>query len=235
MPVGTKNMIAVCTFEILPWDSEFFGFGVGRLHAESLTPELAADARQWCRDNGVSCIYFLGAPEAVDNPGGFYFVDTRVTCRWDARPVEGTSPAVRPFESGDLAALEAIARCSHRDTRFYQDPEFDRARCDELYATWIRRSCQGGADTVLVATDRGQPAGYLTCSGNSIGLFAVAEGARGRGLGAQLLTAAQRYFHASGAACVEVVTQGRNRTASELYLRLGFRVVKTQHWYHLHV
>ena len=128
-----------------------------------------------------------------------------------------------------------IARRSHRDSRFYHDPAFDRVRCDELYATWIRRSCQGWADTVLVATDHGQPAGYLTRKGNSIGLVAVADRARGRGLGTQLVQAAQRYFYSSGAAYAEVVTQGRNQAARELYLRCGFRVVNAQHWYHLHV
>jgi ribosomal protein S18 acetylase RimI-like enzyme len=233
--VGNQIMTDVCTFEVLPWDSEFFGFRVGRLYAESLTPEVAAEAKQWCHDNDISCLYFLGTAESMDKPGGFYFVDERVTCRWDARPVEKTSPSVRPFEPADLAALQDIARSSHRDTRFYRDPEFDRGRCDELYATWITRSCQGGADTVLVATDRGQPAGYLTCCGNSIGLVAIAESARGRGLGTQLVTAAQRYFYDSGAVCADVVTQGRNQAARALYLRCGFRLVNSQHWYHLHV
>src|ERR1035438_6833388 len=53
--------------------------------------------------------------------------------------------------------------------------------------------------------------------------------------GRQLVTAAQRYFYASGAAYAEVITQGRNQAALDLYLRCGFHVVNTQHWYHLHV
>jgi dTDP-4-amino-4,6-dideoxy-D-galactose acyltransferase len=228
-------MIDVQTIEVLPWDSEFFGFRVGRLHGESLTPALIAEAKQWCRANDVSCLYYLGPAEPVDNPGGFRFVDERVTCRWGARPVAATSPAVRYFESSDLDSLERIARYSHRESRFYHDPGFDRARCDDLYATWIRNSCQGQADAVFVATDQGRPAGYLTCTENSIGLVAVAEEARGRGLGRQLITAAQRYFYASGAAYAEVITQRRNQAALDLYLHCGFQVVNTHHWYHLHV
>src|ERR1035437_10158929 len=113
-------MIDVCNIEVLPWDSEFFGFRVGRLHAESLTPALASDAKRWCRANDGSCLCFLVAAGPLDAPEGFHLVDERVTCRWDARPVEETSPAVRPFESADLEALEAIARYSHRDSRFYR-------------------------------------------------------------------------------------------------------------------
>jgi dTDP-4-amino-4,6-dideoxy-D-galactose acyltransferase len=221
--------------EVLPWDSEFFGFRIGRLRAESLTPALASDAKRWCRANDVSCLYFLGAGEPTDDPEGFRMVDERVTFRWDAQLVEGTSESVRAFEPADLEQLETIARCSHRDTRFYHDPEFARERCDDLYATWIRRSCQGWADAVMVAIDQGRPAGYLTCTGNSIGLVAVAEGTRGRGLGKQLVTAAQRYLYASGAAYAEVVTQGRNQAALKLYSGRGFQVVNTKYWYHLHV
>jgi dTDP-4-amino-4,6-dideoxy-D-galactose acyltransferase len=228
-------MIDLQVIETLAWDSEFFGFGIGRLHGESLTPALATEAKQWCRENGLTCLYFLGPAEPVDDPGGFYFVDERVTYRWDTHPVAGTSPSVRYFESSDLEALEAIARYSHHDSRFYNDPQFDRARCDDLYATWIRRSCQRSADAVFVATDQGRPAGYLTCTKNSIGLVAVAEDVRGRGLGKQLVTAAQRYLYASGAGCAEVVTQGRNQAAHDLYSGCGFQVAKTEHWYHLHV
>ncbi len=227
--------------EVLPWDSEFFGFRIGRLRAESLTPELASEAKRWCRANDVSCLYFLGAGEPKDDPEGFQvsegfrMVDERVTFQWDAQLVEGQSDAVRAFEPADLEQLEIIARCSHRDTRFYHDPEFARERCDDLYATWIRRSCEGWADAVFVAIDQSRPAGYLTCTGNSIGLVAVAEGARGHGLGKQLVTAAQRYLYASGAAYAEVVTQGRNQAALKLYSGCGFQVVNTKYWYHLHV
>jgi dTDP-4-amino-4,6-dideoxy-D-galactose acyltransferase len=228
-------MTDVCTVEVLPWDSEFFGFRIGRLHGHELTPELAAEARQWCRANQVSCLYFLGAAEPLRAPEGFRLVDERITCRWEILPVEGTSPGVRRSQLSDLEALESIARTSHRDSRFYHDPQFDKARCDDLYAAWIRRSCDVWSDQVLVATHQNQPSGYLTLTGNSIGLVAVAEHARGRGLGMQLVTAAQRYFNNSDAGYVEVVTQGRNRAARDLYLRCGFRVVKAQHWYHLHV
>jgi len=142
---------------------------------------------------------------------------------------------VRSYQVSDLEALECIARSSHRDSRFYNDPQFDKPRCDDLYAAWIRRSCEARSDHVFVATDQNQPSGYMTVTGNSIGLVAVTEHARGRGLGIQLVTAAQRYFSNSDAGYVEVVTQGRNRAARDLYLRCGFRVFKAQHWYHLHV
>src|SRR5450631_1361846 len=105
------------TIEILAWDSAFFGFPIGRLHASSLSPDVLADADQWCRDNNVSCLYYLS-----DCPvDGFPCVDDRVTYQWhpSSAPVP-EHPSVRPFEPADLPHLEAIARMSHRDSRFYQ-------------------------------------------------------------------------------------------------------------------
>lgn len=221
--------------ELLPWDTEFFGFRVGRLHADALTHSVASEAREWCRSHQVSCLYFLGSTNSPETPEGFRCVDERATYAWESRSPEEISPSVRPFETEDLEELEAIARRSHRDTRFYADPLFDRKRCDELYATWIRRSCEGWADAVFVCFDENRTAGYITCRANSIGLVAVAECAQGRGLGRQLVRAAQRYFWTKGVARVEVVTQGRNHAARRLYERCGFREKSTQRWYHLHV
>jgi len=219
--------------ERLTWDSGFFGMGVGRLHAEALTPEVASQSHRWCRENQVACLYFLG-PETAEAPPGFRMVDERVTLAWEAHPVVAAIPAVRPFAAADLSVLEDIARQSHRNSRFYSDPVFDPARCDELYATWIRRSCEGWADAVFVATYEGLPAGYVTCKNEAIGLIAVAGAAQGRGLGRQLVTTAQHYFQSRGATSVTVVTQGRNRAARALYERCGFRVASAQYWYHFH-
>jgi dTDP-4-amino-4,6-dideoxy-D-galactose acyltransferase len=219
--------------ERLDWDSAFFGMGVGRLHAAALTPEVALESQQWCRENQASCLYYLG-PEAEKPPAQFRLVDERVTLAWDVHPLTDPTPAVRPFLDADLPVLEEIARQSHRDSRFYADPAFDRASCDELYATWIRRSCQGWADSVLVALCEELPSGYITCGNHAIGLVAVAGHAQGRGLGRQLVRAAQTYFQSRDVASVTVVTQGRNRAARALYERCGFRVADAQHWYHFH-
>jgi dTDP-4-amino-4,6-dideoxy-D-galactose acyltransferase len=221
--------------ELLPWDTEFFGFRVGRLYADALTASVASEARKWCRSHDISCLYFLGSTNPSETAEGFQYVDERVTYRWEVKSPEELSPSVRPVEAQDLGELEVIARRSHRDTRFYADPFFSRERCDELYATWIRQSCEGWADAVFVCLDDNRAAGYITCRADSIGLIAVAEHAQGRGLGRQLVTAAQRYFWTRGAAAIEVVTQGRNQAAKRLYERCGFEKKSTQGWYHLHV
>jgi dTDP-4-amino-4,6-dideoxy-D-galactose acyltransferase len=132
--------------------------------------------------------------------------------------------------------LAAIARISHRDTRFYFDREFSNDRCDDLYETWIRNSCAGYADAVLVA-DAGQTAGYITChldsnSEGRIGLVAIGSSFQGQHLGSELVNAALNWFATKGVSRVSVVTQGRNVAAQRLYQVCGFRTASTRVVYH---
>ena len=75
----------------------------------------------------------------------------RESCEADA----GAGRVGAPLKgSGSAPRFGQSQRDSHRDSRFYYDPGFPNQRCDELYETWIDRSCHGYADTVLVAEYR---------------------------------------------------------------------------------
>jgi ribosomal protein S18 acetylase RimI-like enzyme len=145
---------------------------------------------------------------------------------------------IRPFRAEDVPSLEAIARVSYTDSRFYFDAHFPRERCDEFYATWTRNSCNGSgfADQVLIAEVDGLSMGYISCKCHGtighIGLVGVAEQTRGRSLGQALVNQALIWFTEQGMTAVEVVTQGRNIAAQRLYQRCGFLTASLQTWYH---
>jgi dTDP-4-amino-4,6-dideoxy-D-galactose acyltransferase len=159
------------------------------------------------------------------------------------RKLDGPSPArdataIRSAREADIPALRALAAASHTASRFFADGSFDRARCAELYAVWIEKSCRGWADRVLVAEHEGRIAGYLSChvrdgSRGEIGIVAVAPEAQGRGLGAQLVDASVEWFAERELARVTVVTQGRNTGAQRLYQSRGFRTSSVHLWHHL--
>ncbi len=135
-----------------------------------------------------------------------------------------------------MSALKAIAKTGHRDTRFYFDLHFDRAKCDLLYETWIENSFTGFAQAVLVAEMNAEPVGYITCSSqgaeSQIGLLGVAEKCQGMGLGKQLVESFLAWSVEHGADRATVVTQGRNVSAQRLYQRMGFLTAAFQLWYH---
>lgn len=216
--------------ELLPWDSEFFGFPIAKVEVESFAADFLEEMKTWCARNRIACLYVLGPANDALEP-----VDLRVTYEWNVSASALSSLSIRLAEAEDIPVLEKIARINHRDSRFYADGRFDRVRCDELYVTWIRRSCEGWADAVWVAPHDDAPAGYITCHRNrgSIGLVAVADHARGKGLGRALVESAKNYFRDAGLARIEVVTQGRNTAARALYETCGFELATVRYWYHL--
>lgn len=238
-PDGTSAHAGVC--EYLEWDSQFFGLRIARQTGSRLTRDGVAGATRWCKANAIDCLYFLadsGDAQTVRlaQAHGFQLVNVRVTLgRTSGHP--GPAPAVRPFQPADAPELRRIARVSHRDSRFYYDARFPQWQCDALYETWIERSFNGWADSVLVAECEGVPAGYVSChlappSGGSIGLIAVSRHYRRRGLGRQLVDASLEYFGRNGVQHATVVTQGRNIDSQRLYHCCGFLTQSVQLWYH---
>jgi dTDP-4-amino-4,6-dideoxy-D-galactose acyltransferase len=233
--------------QFLEWDSNFFGVRIGRVIAPTLTESALERIGEWCRQERIDCLYLLvdsndsGAIRLAED-NGFHFMDLRATLRkWsDYEPAADPSAsewAIRPFQHDDLAALGAIARVSHHDSRFYHDPNFPRAKCDALYETWIAKSCNGSADAVLVAEHEGRPVGYATCQivdqgKGQIGLLGIDPGAQGMGLGQSLIRATLHWFAGQGINDVSVVTQGRNCGAQRVYQRCGLIIYTLQLWFH---
>ena len=218
--------------ELLEWDTDFWGVRIARVTG---SPRAAAS---WARANGVACLYYL-AP--ADDPArsheaeaaGYRLMDVRVEL---ARTPAPSSSTARPHHAQDVDVLAAIARASHRTTRFYADSRFPKGRCDDLYETWIRKSCAGWADAVLVVGPQGSPAGYVSCHADdrtgSMGLMAVSEAARGEGIGAELVRAAVDWCAGNGLEEVTVATQARNVAAQRTFESCGFRTASVGLWFH---
>ena len=235
--------------ELLPWDTEFFGFPIARLTASELTSQSWKDAEKWCGRHRVRCLYcFLKldfrSTRIVEAAGG-NLVDVRMVYE---RRGGGHGPSlmeggkkVRVAADSDMPALERVAGSSHRG-RFHLDPHFPREKADELYRVWIRKGRLEIKDHVLVAEDSGGVVrGYCACgrktnpSGEMIGvieIIGVEEAARGGGIGRDLLAAALAYFAENGIPIVQLTTQAHNIAAQRLYQRFGFLVTDCQLTYH---
>jgi len=228
--------------ESLDWDSEHFGFPIGRVQgsivsaASAVSLVAAADRFQ--------CVYWLADPNDLETAEiaaqtGFVVVDVRLTLSralGTEMPV-ARSPFVRRAASTDIDPLRRIASYAHTDTRFYFDTKFPRSRVDEMYSIWLEKAFREAPDGVFVATQNGAPCGYITCQvGDAttgvIGLVGVGEAARGQGLGQALTGTALEWFRERGLERVEVVTQMRNLTAQRLYARMGFLPHAVKIWYH---
>lgn len=236
-----------CT--LLPWDSEFWGFPIARLHPATLDAEVMRVAIDWCSRHGVRCLYFLadgGCPRtlALAHEHAFRFVDIRVELSLSlpraahAGP-SSAGPHVRAAAAADIPVLRSLAAVAHRDTRFFKDDRFDVVRAAELYEAWITSDYDRGEVLVCDSpSEPGTPCCYITCQLDDgslegrIGLIAVAKQHKNAGLGSALVEAALGKFTAAGMTSSRVVTQGTNIPALRLYERCGFRTTCARAWFH---
>ena len=230
----------------LQWDSEFFSVSVARATGSRMTRDDAdrlADAARASDVVNLQILVDLGDDETIRTleASGYHLTDTRITfarqIRDDHVADSRTISHTRPSRQDDVETLASIARTNHRDSRFYYDGGFPHERCDDLFETWITRSCEGWADHVIVADTGNGAAGYISChlrgeNAGQIGLVGVGNGYQGKGLGGNLVAAAIDWFAAQGCRSVDVVTQGRNINAQKLYQRAGFVTSAIGHWYH---
>jgi dTDP-4-amino-4,6-dideoxy-D-galactose acyltransferase len=236
--------------EVLPWDSDHFGFTIGRVTASRLDGGAADAALRWCEERDVACLYLQvdsvdAGTTQVAEERGFRLVDVRAEL---VRPLEvqaapgatgGAHSAVRPFGVADAPPLEALARSAFSDTRFFRDPGFPRQRSEELYVKWLRAAIEApGGDAVLVADEGTGASGFITVTlhrdslTGEVGLVAVSQQSRREGVGAALVQSACKHCAAQGMKRVRVATQAHNVPALRLYERLGFRTNATMLWFH---
>ena len=189
----------------LAWESQFFGFNIGRLSSLELDPGRWAAAEKESQDLRPSCLYYLAdpaAPAAIQTAEkvGFQFMDARLTLRFSQlnkasaiTQIELPNHRLRTAQTSDRPELKAIARTSHHNTRFYADPNFRLEDCNRLYEVWIESSPAGYAQKVFVAENKksGTVEAYITCHLNDqkgeIGLIAVHASARGQQIGYSLV------------------------------------------------
>lgn len=231
--------------EYLEWDSQFFKQRIARVIPDRLSSAAIQEIDSWCTQNRIDCLYFLADPDdhnttQLARQNAYELVDIRLLFDCPVTPsadIPETAPYIRPGAVFDIPTLRDIARQSYRTyTRFYTDPHFSKAQCDELYATWIDKSVRGYADTVLIAERDNVCVGFISCHLKApcgeIGLVGVDSQARGEGVGRQLVYAALNWFAAQKVETVSVVTQARNIGAQRLYQACGFRTRTLRLWYH---
>jgi len=170
------------------WDSNHFGFGIGKIrrvvvsdalkrqHAVRAREALIESCMKWMKQNQVKCLIARADLDNVEDilaydKNDFQLADVLVIFH---RDVEAPNPAldsppsesatIRPSRPEDVGTLMEIARASFAKDHFHRDPNFPQDKSDELFARWIHNSCHGSATTVLVAAEKNQePCGFIAC------------------------------------------------------------------------
>ncbi len=232
---------------MLPWDSEFFGYGVARIMRSETSLEELSRILELLKQIRVRLVYWPSSQlvpehESVLERFDGRMVDVKTTFAMKLSGHEFHAPnssfRVDSYRAGAASpGLIALAIQAGEHSRFAVDPQIPRIKFEELYKIWIEKSvARTRAADVLVARRADDIAGVITVgkegTKGQIGLVAVDRLWRGRTAGETLICAALDWFVRNGQATAQVVTQGSNLAALRLYSKCGFSIEKQEYYYH---
>lgn len=239
--------------ERLPWDSEFFGYGVGRFmavvplapgeiprevdHGHAIEALLAR-----ARAGGIR--YLFGMIDARDTAtlralgtSGFSLIETRVIYHRSVRDFAAPERhAVRAATAGDLRSLARTARESVNPyDRFRADPFIAAADADRLMETWVEASLARGFADITLVPDQVSPTAFnalryhrdLSPSMGQVVLSAV--GPESRGWYRKLMSETTLHFREVGLDRAYVTTQVTNGAVIHVLESLGYRFGRCEH------
>ena len=233
-------------FQLLAFDTALFGFGVAKIVSSKLSPDQLQEIITGLRAQNIRLVYWPSdstdrvSQTAAQQFSGFLGSE-QITYLLNLNTIEITSETETIIESYQdktpTDALKQMALYAGTYSHFKTDPQFPQQLFVKLYDAWITNSVNGSiAQAMLVTKNQGEITGMITLDTKNdrgdIGLLGIDPNFRGQKLGTKLVLAAQSYFKKEGFAQLQVVTQKANIAACRLYEKCGFKIEKTENFYH---
>lgn len=227
----------------LDWDSNFFGYRVGKLDYYKSVISLHD-----LRDLNHYDLVYLYAHEKINedrelpNPFTKVIFSTSLdeTNLNSFERYENISELdLKNIKGEDWYQLIGLGYQSGIYSRFKLDRNFSESEFQDLYKKWIENSInQKIADQIIVSRDNGNNInGFITIShdkdGTQIGLFAVSYKSRRKGIGSKLISASKYLAKKNNSEKLTVATQQENTKACDFYFKNGFKKKKSIDIYHL--
>lgn len=179
---------------------------------------------------GTSVRYHLGEKVLRNHP----LISEKTNC----------SITIRQYSPDDLETIQRIARTGHRHSHFFQEPRFEKEQTQYLFSEWIKKCMGGLAEMIWVAELDGNVVGFSSCLLSNalqpyinkkigvIDFIVVDESIQGKGIGKELLGNTLQWFH-DKVDDVELRTMADNLHAVRFYEKYGFRILSSDHHFHL--
>ncbi|AKP52430.1 GNAT family N-acetyltransferase [Cyclobacterium amurskyense] len=225
--------------ERLNWDSDFFGYEVGRL---DLINSDEFNVEKFISESSSFKLVYILSKKTI--PYEFItLVDRKIIYRKDDISNVGYNSfknRLISFDENlhDKKQLIELALASGIYSRYNIDSNFNNNEYTKLYTRWILNSINKEiAFEVLIALENKQILGFITIGKiNSdladIGLIAVHPDARGRGIGTELINSAIEMAKSKNFKRIQVVTQSENIPACNLYQKANFKEIDITNIYH---
>ena len=224
--------------EKLSWDSNFFGFPVGKL--EWLEGEEETLIELLTKDHQYTVMYIFADHEISLELPGVTTTDIKVTFCKELKQVQEYQGSILEFDpqKHKYQELLDLVYLSGTFSRFKQDVRLSEEDFSRLYQNWINKSIQSETTTVLIQEQDNTLEGFITLEEVSrescrIGLIAVHPDHQGKSIATQLIRKCQNIAFELGKSIIEVSTQDKNVAAKKLYAKNGFKNQKIKYIYHL--
>lgn len=225
----------------LRWDSDFFGFGIGRIDLDDADPEAIVAAEAEARAEGIACLY--GSLDPIDADAtflvqtlGYRLVDVATTfdLRLDEPPIP--RPPDTDFRVGtvdDIPLVAAIAERMADWSRYAVDPRFGLEAARQMQSAWLERAARGddGVHSLVVAeSDDGIHAFIGRVLTPRPRVDAVGTTRRGSGAARYLIEEARAW--ARDQALLGGPIAARNVPALRYVSHCNYRVCEVRYLYH---
>lgn len=214
--------------DYLEWDSNFFGFSVGKIIIDNQTD--LSQLIKLLQKSSFKIIYIFAQKPSSKRIGELsqfsWLFDTKLVYKKQQLTTRALSETISRH-TGELSEdLRSLAIMSGQFSRFKADPNF-KPWFENLYITWIRKSISGEiADAVFTVKNGNAIIGFISLIkrqlSGQIGLIAVDSQYRNKGYASSLLNCAESWFNKNRCKEISVVTQKENKAACRLYEKCGF-------------
>jgi ribosomal protein S18 acetylase RimI-like enzyme len=194
----------------------------------------------------------LAAPQQALASCGFHPVGVKVMLR-RRRAVESTRVGATVPDAqvtpAEMAGVRALAASAMTDSRFHSDGRFDPGRVAAVYVSWVERIYREHPDRIIVARDGGDIVGFLAyeigialyglqrehlgMDTGFVGLVAVLDRVRGRGIGKGLITESVDRMWAAGCRVAYANVMLSNESSVNAFLGAGFTLMGSLQEFHL--
>lgn len=229
----------------MTWDSNFFGFPIAFVGSRYLSDNIQRFTDEFVKKNNIKLVEYLcnchdDLSVQVAEKSGYHFTDIRMTFVINLQNHKVLASEGYKIGLADESHLKSLKLSTHdmyKDSRYFYDGNFELEKINSFYSEWVEKAVLGKFDDECYCVfENNKPIAFCTIRYNkntaSIGLFGVANGYTGRGLGKILLDDVLFRMKQKGLSQIFVVTQGRNYGAQRLYQSAGFRTFTTELWYH---
>lgn len=239
----TRNSL----FEILEWDTQFFGIKIAKIN-DFKSEEEFYDILNEIKRNKIKLLYFFIEPDDIYRnsillKNNAILVDEKITYKLNIENIHiaDNFQHIKFYSNNELTQdLINISIQTSEFSRFRIDKNIGDSFCDKLYTKWIENAVNKHFnDAIYVYSENGRIEGLVTlksiADSGSISLIGVDAKSRGKNIGTLLIKKSIVHYQEMNINYIEVVTQKANALACKFYEKNGFTIQSIKNIYHLWV